>query len=357
MNFTLHLTEACNMDCSYCVHEKRQISMPEKVMIAACDLAFSKGTTAGLCFFGGEPLLEKELIYKALDYCKVKEKTTGKRFKCKMTTNGTLLDEEFIMRAKSCGMEIGMSFDGSVQDICRRYADGRGTFADMERKAKILLEELPMSYAMLTIAPQAVDRYAESIQYLHSLGFHRVTGTIAYGRRVNWSEKHLKEMEIQLRKIAEFYSGLFIKGERFYFSPFDSKIKDCITDTNPSEHCHLGLRQMPVAVDGKLYPCTQFIGDEDYCLGDVFTGIDISKQAELISRASEPKECRECDLNRRCTNSCGCMNRLETGSENTVSSLQCTYERMLISICDEMAERLYEQYPVLFKNRYMSVKK
>ena len=84
MNLTLHLTENCNMDCSYCIREKCPKDMSEEVLLKACDLAFSKGTRAGLCFFGGEPLLKKDLIYKALDYCSEKSKATGIPFDCKM---------------------------------------------------------------------------------------------------------------------------------------------------------------------------------------------------------------------------------------------------------------------------------
>ena len=86
MNLTLHLTDNCNMDCSYCIREKCPKDMSEEVLYKACDLAFSKGTRAGLCFFGGEPLLKKDLIFKALDYCEKKAAETGIRFDCKMTS-------------------------------------------------------------------------------------------------------------------------------------------------------------------------------------------------------------------------------------------------------------------------------
>lgn len=352
MNLTLHLTERCNMDCAYCVHEKCGGDMSERVMLAACDLAFADGKGAGLCFFGGEPLLKKDMIYKALDYCEKKSAETGIPFRCKMTTNGTLLDEEFLERAVGAGMEIGLSFDGMAQDVCRRYADGRPTMADVERVAKMLLDKMPRSYAMLTLAPKAAERLCGSVEYLHDLGFRRVTGTIAYGKRVLWDEEQLSVLEREFEKTADYYERLFLAGERFYFSPFDAKIREVISGFNPSERCHLGYRQMPVSVDGRLYACTQFIGDEGYCFGDVFGGIDREKQIAVAKRSVTPTECRECALNKRCTNSCGCMNRLETGDENRPSAVQCAYERMLIRISDELGERLYEKEPERFAKRY-----
>lgn len=352
MNFTFHLTEQCNMDCGYCIREKRSRSMSEEILKAACDLAFSKGNSAGICFFGGEPLLERGLIEKALDYCAERSAETGKPFQCKMTTNGTLLDEAFICRAKKAGMSIGVSFDGLAQNACRRYADGSESFADMERISKMLLQEMPDSYAMLTLAPQAVHQYADSVKYLYDLGFRKVTGTIAYGRRVHWTDAHLEILQVELKKLAEFYSMLIEKREYFFFSPFDSKIRECISGMNPSERCHLGFRQMPIAADGKIYACTQFIGDDAYCLGNVFDGINTEKQAALSRRNATPAVCKECALNTRCTNSCGCMNRMETGDENQVSPLQCTYERMLIAVCDALAEALFQKDPELFQKRF-----
>ncbi len=355
MNFTFHLTEQCNMDCSYCIREKHSRRMSEKTMKAACELAFSKGNSAGICFFGGEPLLERGLIEKALDYCQQLSAETGKPFYCKMTTNGTLMDQEFIQRAKKARLQIGISFDGLAQDLCRRYKDGSESFRDMEQIAQMLLQELPDSYAMMTIAPQAVHRYADSVKYLHNLGFRKVTGTIAYGKRVHWTDEHLEILKKELLKLAAFYSDLITKGEYFFFSPFDSKIRECISGQNPSERCHLGFRQMPVYVDGKIYACTQFIGDEEYCLGNVFDGIDVEKQIVLSRRSAAPESCKTCDLNTRCTNSCGCMNRMETGDETQVSPLQCAYERMLITICDDVAETLFQKEPQRFQKRFVSI--
>ena len=105
------------MNCSYCTREKASRDMSEETLIKACELAFSSGNSAGLSFFGGEPMLKKELIIKAIEYCKEKEKHTGKRFRCKMTTNGTLLDDNFLNYAKLSGLEIAISYDGTAVSV------------------------------------------------------------------------------------------------------------------------------------------------------------------------------------------------------------------------------------------------
>ena len=340
------------MNCSYCIREKCPKDMSEEVLFKACDLAFSKGTRAGLCFFGGEPLLKKDLIYKALDYCEKKSEETGIKFDCKMTTNGTLLDEEFLDRAAKANLGIGLSFDGRAQDVCRIFANGKPTSSVVEEKAKLLLKYIPKASALATIAPQAVPYYAESVKYLHDLGFKNVSFVIAYGHKVNWTDSDLDALRVQLEETASYLKELFLKKETFYMSAIDSKISDCIRGRNPAERCHLGTRQMPVTPDGTLYPCTSFIGDEKYILGNVFDGIDEAKVIELAKRSATPETCRECDLVKRCTNSCGCANRMNTGNENQVSPLQCTYERMLIEISDNLGEELYQIDPDRFAKEF-----
>lgn len=352
MNLTLHLTENCNMDCIYCVREKCPKDMTEDVLYKACDLAFSKGQRAGLCFFGGEPLLKKDLIYKALDYCSAKSEQTGIKFDCKMTTNGTLLDEVFLERAVNAEMGIGLSFDGKAQDICRLFTGGQKTSSVVEKKAELLLKYMPGSTALATIAPQAVPYYAESVKYLHDLGFKNVSFVIAYGSRVNWTDADLESLREQLELTSSYLKELFINKERFFMSAFNSKIRDCISGRNSAERCHLGVRQMPVTPDGNLYPCTSFIGDDDYLLGNVFEGLNDAKVIEMAKKSSTPETCINCDLVKRCTNSCGCANRMNTGDENRVSPLQCTYERMLIEISDKLGEELYQIDPERFAKEF-----
>ena len=342
MNLTLHLTENCNMDCSYCIREKKTKDMTSDVLLKACDLAFSSGSAAGFCFFGGEPLLKKDLIYQALDHSEKKSSETGKPFKCKMTTNGTLLDDEFLQRAQKAGMGIGLSFDGKGQDISRRFPDGSSSAELIEKKAKLLLSYLPDSVAMLTLDPKACSLLSESVKYLVSLGFKTVSCVMAYGRRVDWTEEDIEVLRTELNKTADFYKNEFLAGRRYNISPLTNKIRECVSGRNPADHCHLGTRQMSVTAEGNIYPCTQFLNDEEYYLGNVFDGLDNECVIKVAKKNNTPATCLDCDLRTRCTNSCGCANRLNTGNENEVSPLQCTTERLYIEIADRLGEELYK---------------
>ena len=350
MNLTLHLTENCNMDCSYCVRVKHAHDMSEEVLYKAVDLAFSKGSRAGICFFGGEPMLKKAMIMEALDYAKEKSSATGKRFDCKMTTNGTLLDEAFLQRASEADMIIGLSYDGLGQDITRRMADKARSPSTpfLEDKIPMLLRYIPKAVALATIAPDAVGHYAESVRHIHDLGFTQSSFVLAYGPKVTWTDADLEVLRDQLMETADYMADLFAKGDSFILSPICTKVSDYLKGKNSASRCHLGTRQMQVDVRGDLYPCTSFVGDENYYLGNVFDGVDETNLTRIASRSHTPEACRECDLNGRCTNSCGCSNRMNTGDEDQVSPLQCTYERMLIEISDMLGDKMYAADPARF---------
>ena len=343
MNLTLHLTNNCNMDCTYCTQDKCAVTMTPEVLHSACKLAFSEGSHAGLCFFGGEPLLCEELIFDAMDTCAELSADTGKPVYYRMTTNGTLLSDRMLERAVREKMKIGLSFDGLMQDICRKYRNGIGSFADVEAAAKRMLGTMPDTTAMMTAAPQAVEQFAQSVRYLYGLGFRSIHAVPAYGCMVSWNENAQDTLFSQLAETAEFYSECLINGVPFYFSPIESKIRGLINGRDVNDSCHLGFNQMPVAPDGKIYACNQFIGDEEYCLGSVFDGISGKKCAQLAIRSQLPASCRECPLRTRCLHSCGCLNRLETGSESSVSVFQCRYEKTLIHLADETAWKLRQK--------------
>lgn len=352
MNLTLYLTQNCNMRCKYCIREKTSFDMTEEIVRAALDLAFSKGQKAGVCFFGGEPLLKKDLIAKAYEYAHALSEKTGMPFESKITTNGTLMDDEILDMFVKNGTEVGLSFDGLCQDDNRIFTDGKSSFDVLEEKSRKLLSVLPNSYAMTVMAPGSLHKLSDNVRFIHDLGFKKMLVSPAYGKNVSWSDEDLSILKDEMNKVADYLSELFFNDDRFYFSALHAKISECIKGFNPSRRCHLGVRQLAIESTGNIYPCTSFLGDKDFLLGNVFDGLNDLKIREIASRNSLPESCVNCDLKERCTNSCGCANRMNTGNENLVSPLQCAYERMTIEIADDLGNRLYEADSKRFLDRF-----
>ena len=358
MHFTLHLTNDCNMACAYCyVNRSRLQSMSFATAYRAVDLAAAltpRGDSAGIIFFGGEPLLYKELIYETIAYANWKEKRAGCYFHYKVTTNGLLLDEAFLEYSRRNNLFIALSHDGiqAAHDRYRRDIKGRGTYKTLAEKAQMLLAARPYAPALMTVNPDTAQYFAESVEHLYRLGFRYLICSLNYAAA--WQEDELATLAGEYRRLAAFYYRLTLAEEKFYLSPFEVKISSHINHkTYCRERCELGMKQLSVAPDGRLYPCVQFVGDDNYALGDVYAGVNEKKREQLYRQNAKEKEtCRGCAVRKRCNHFCGCLNKQATGSVDLVSPVLCAHERLLLPIADKLAERLFKKRNAMFLQKH-----
>lgn len=346
MHYTVHLTNGCNLACRYCyVHQSTEV-MSLETAHAAVDLAAREPGHHGIIFFGGEPLLQRQTIYDTVRYAQ--SLGLQGKFHYKITTNGTLLDEEFLRFSKQNQVFIALSHDGTAQDLNRVTHRDEGTFARLEPIAKRLLQVRPYAPVLMTVAPNAVKFYAQGVEYLYSLGFRYLICSLDYSG--DWTEADFSELQRQYRRLADWYEKLTLREEKFYFSPFEVKISSHIHKTNYcAERCELGKKQVSVAPDGRLYPCVQFIDRPEFCIGHVSTGIDTARQNRLyLLNEQEKAPCDACAVKNRCNHHCACLNQQATGDFRTVSPVLCRHERMLLPIADRLAERLYRKKAGIF---------
>ena len=353
MNFTLHLTADCNLNCRYCYETHSRTHMTEQTAKRAVDLAFSFGHEKnGFSLFGGEPLLERALVESLCAYAKQKADATGTVVRYKMTTNGTLLDEPFLRFSREHDISIALSHDGLLQDVQRVTRDGRPTMQKLEPIIDLLLRYQPDAIAMQTVTPHTVDRMAESVEWLYSRGFSRINTAIDYRADAGWDDESMAVLKEQYQAIAALSEAHFDDARPLRYLNFISKIAAYLND-RPCIECKLGMRQPSIAPDGSIYPCNQFLNLEAFRMGDVETGIDVEKQKQiyLASLAPEP-DCEGCAIADRCRHHCACLNFSLTGHMHEVAPVQCEHERILIPIADELAARLYEKKSERFLRYY-----
>jgi len=346
MHYTLHLTDRCNLACRYCYVKKGTADMTAETARRVIDMA-SDGGHHGIVFFGGEPLLCKDVIYDTVAYGEEKQRRGQGFFHYKITTNGMLLDEEFLDYACEHEIFIALSHDGLAQNHCRVDPAGHGTAEALEPIARMLLKRKPYAPVMLTITPETLHLYADSVKYLYRLGFRYLICSMDYS--AGWNEGHLPLLKRQYRALASFYREKSKKEEKFYLSPFEVKMASHIRQHDlRTERCELGKKQLSIAPDGKIYPCVQLI-EPDYCIGDVKNGIDEAKRQHLYQlNEREKDECIDCAIRSRCNHHCACVNKCATGSITALSPFQCAHERILLPIADSLAERLWQEKNALF---------
>lgn len=346
------------MSCRYCYVDRANIrNMSIDTAHKAVDLAagtMANGDSAGIIFFGGEPLLNKDIIYETIEYARWKEDKKGCYFHYKVTTNGLLIDDELLEYSQKNNLFIALSHDGikEAHDKYRRDTFGEGTFERLADIAKRLLHTRPYAPALMTVNPDTVRYYAESVKYLYSLGFGYIICSLNYAGA--WSDGDIEELKKQYRLLSDFYYSRTIAEEKFYLSPFEVKIGSHINHKNYChERCELGKKQLSISPDGVLYPCVQFVGDESYSIGSVNTGIDESKR-EMLYRLNEKEKdtCKSCAVSGRCNHYCGCLNKQATGNIDCVSPALCAHERVLIPIADNLAARLYKKGNAMFIQKH-----
>ncbi|MEN6370598.1 MAG: radical SAM protein [Armatimonadota bacterium] len=362
MHLTLHLTARCNLRCRYCYAEPHSGGdMTLDTIKSAISMAMNDKKTPdeslGVIFFGGEPLLKRDLIAETVRHCRRIEAETGQMFHFKMTTNGTLLDEEFLTNPDTSGIFVALSHDGirSAHDMNRLDAEGKGSFDALEPKINLLLSRRPYAPVMMVITPDTVRWYADSVKYLYGRGFKYLICSLNYG--AEWTERHVAELGRQYNKLAGWYYEEILKEEKFYFSPFEVKIASHVYPGScKAERCELGKTQISVAPNGRLYPCVQFVGDgsdEKYAIGHVKLGVDEEARARLYAWNGEEKStCAECAIRERCNHYCGCLNKQATGSIDQVSPMLCVHERTILPIADRLAERLFKRRDPLFIQKH-----
>ena len=349
MHYTLHLTSECNFRCDYCYVQHNKQAMTEELAYRAIDQALAlEQLVVGIAFFGGEPLLQKDLIKGTVRYANNHPRKKKTQFYFKLTTNGSLLDEEFIKYCKNEHIYVAVSLDGgaAVHNKHRRDCQGNETFTTVSKNAGILLKYLPNSPVMLTINPDTVIDYADSVEYLFDFGFIYLLAGINY--QANWDKTAFKELKKQYDLLADFYFTQTMAEKKFYLSPFDGKISSHIKSQNYCDkRCDLGKGHVSIAPNGDIYPCVEFINNAHYKIGDVFTGIDQKKRASLFAEEKD-EDCLGCAIRQRCNHYCSCQNLRATGYVDRISPLLCQNEQLLLPIADKVAERLYKRRNGLF---------
>lgn len=360
MHLTLHLTRACNMRCRYCYAPPYDApGMTEQVGRAAMELGarINKGS-CGIVFFGGEPLLEKQLLQSLVLFGRDARRRQEALYHFKITTNGLLLDEAFLEFAEREDVMIAMSFDGvcPAHDAHRHLPNGAGSFDRLLPKLKLLLHAKPYSSIIMVVNPDTAAYMAEGVSMLMDMGVRYLILSLNYAG--NWEEEHLEVLRRQYQQLARRYVQWTRLGRKFYLSPFEVKLSSHINrECFDEERCDLGARQLSVDPAGYLYPCVQFVKagpGSRWCIGDVRAGIDADKFGLARQESHQEKPtCVGCELNRRCAHTCSCLNWQTTGKITEVSPVLCEHEKMLIGIADRLGNILYRrQEPVFIRKHY-----
>lgn len=327
---------------------------------AAVRFGFAHSTrTVDLSFFGGEPLLEKDLLLHTADYALAwqRDQAPGKPLRLFVTTNGLGLDEAFLQEARRRGLIVSLSLDGHGRghDLTRTLPEGGGSFAALEPKFPAILAVFPWIEVLVTVTPRNLPFLGEGVEKLYACGFRNFIVGPNYEEA--WEEPALQRLEEEYRRLASFYEARFRDGHYIYLSLFDTKIAaHTRTRGEICSCCDKNDGEIAVAPSGNIYPCLRFVkedADHALVLGTLATGLDRKKRAKLMLEAGrEWPECLECAFRGRCFHYCTAVNFKVTGRFNQPPAVLCRQEQAAIRCADEVAARLHAAGNPLFHERF-----
>lgn len=356
MNYIVHLTDKCNMNCKYCYEKKteKEISFEHIKNLVDYIIKNDKSDNVAISFYGGEPLLKFGMIKDTINYINSKEKRIN--FVYSITTNGTLITDEIIDFLNDNNfIYVQYSIDGAKEahDKNRVLQNGNDTFDIVSQNAKILLDRFKGKViANKVITKNNLSTLDQDIDFLFGMGFKEIYTLVDYS--ADWDDGDLPIYREKLTAASKIYSREIMKENDVTIPIFDDKIKTYINDTyNCNDNCKMGMKTINAGADGNFYPCMQFVGNSKYVIGNCQEGVDVEARLNLIKASGKEKDiCKECDLRKRCKHTCPCKNYSLTGDINELSPIICEFERITIDVSDRMAEELYKNGSKLFIQKY-----
>ena len=326
----LHVAHTCNLNCSYCFasqgkyHGKRAIMSYDVGKRALDFLIEHSGTRRNLevDFFGGEPLMNFQVVKDLVAYARMREKDAGKNFRFTLTTNGLLIDDDVIDFCNREMSNVVLSLDGrkEVHDRYRVDFAGNGSWERIVPKfQKLVAARGGKNYYMRGTFTHANPDFLADIRQMLDLGFTELSMEPVVCAPDDPAALTQEDLPIVLEQY-ELLAALMLSRERegrpftFYHYMIDLTGGPCIYKRISG--CGSGTEYMAVTPWGDLYPCHQFVGEEKFCLGNVWDGVtkpDTQGEFARCNVYAKP-ECRDCWARLYCSGGCAANAYHATGA-------------------------------------------
>ncbi len=263
-------------------------------------------------FFGGEPLMNFNLVKELVQYGRSLEQEYNKNFRFTITTNGVLLDDEKIDYINENMSNVVLSLDGrkEVNDNMRKTISGEGSYDIILPKFKKMVEKRGDKdyYIRGTFTSNNIDFSKDALDFYNN-GFKKISiEPVVTSEEMDYAlrEEHLQLVLDEYEKFSKEYINIKKMDKDFYFFHFMIDLKQGPCIIKRAVGCGAGSEYMAVTPEGDLYPCHQFVGEEGFKIGTVFDGVENTSLREKFKKANvyNKEECRECWARFYCSGGC-----------------------------------------------------
>ena len=335
----LHVAHTCNLNCAYCFasqgkyHGERAVMSFEVGKQALDFLIANSGTRRNLevDFFGGEPLMNFQVVKDLVAYARSIEKEHHKNFRFTLTTNGLLIDDDVIDFANREMSNVVLSLDGrkEIHDRYRVDYAGNGSWERIVPKfQKLVAARGGKNYYMRGTFTHANPDFLQDIQQMLDLGFTELSMepvVCAPGDPSALTEEDFPVVCEQYEKLAELMLRRDKEGKPFTFYHYMLDLSGGPCIYKRISGCGSGTEYMAVTPWGDLYPCHQFVGDEKFKLGNIWDGVtNTERRAEFAAcNVYAHPECRDCWARLYCSGGCAANAYHATGAITGIYEYGC----------------------------------
>lgn len=343
----LNMTHDCNLRCEYCFasqgsyNGQREFLNYETGKKAFDFLVKNSGTRRNLevDFFGGEPLMNFETIKMLVDYGRTLEKEYNKHFRFTITTNGVLLDDEKIDYINENMDNVVLSIDGrkSTNDRMRKTINEKGSYdVIVENYKKFVSKRMDKDYfARGTFTAHNLD-FSEDVKHMRELGFDKISVEPVVAKpeeKYALMDEHIEILKNEYEKLAKMYiESQGDENQKFQFFHFNIELDGGPCIYKRSIGCGAGTEYIAVTPNGDFYPCHQFVGQEDFIVGNVDEGITNDTVVDKFRNVSvnDKPICKNCWAKYYCSGGCHANAYNFNHDFNTPYSVGCELEKKRI---------------------------
>ena len=335
----IHIAHTCNLNCSYCFasqgkyHGDRAMMSLEVGKRALDFLVENSGSRHNLevDFFGGEPLMNFDVVKQMVEYARSIEKKYNKNFRFTLTTNGMLIDDDVIDFANREMSNVVLSLDGrkEIHDRYRVDYTGKGSWETIVPKFQKLVESRGgKNYYMRGTFTHANPDFLNDIKQMLDLGFTELSMEPVVCADDDPSALTQEDLPIvldQYEKLAELMRKRDKEGKPFTFYHYMIDLTGGPCIYKRISGCGSGTEYMAVTPWGDLYPCHQFVGEEKFKLGDIWNGVTNNETVEEFASCNvyAHPECHDCWAKLYCSGGCAANAYHSTGSIKGVYKYGC----------------------------------
>lgn len=340
----LNVAHDCNLRCDYCFASTGDFKgarelMPFEVAQAAVDFLLENSQhrrQLEIDFFGGEPLMNWDVVRRTVEYAQKEAEKLGKVFRFTITTNGLGLTPEIEDFINQHMYNVVLSIDGrkEVNDRVRRTVANRGSVYEIiiPKFQRLVKNRGEKSYYVRgTFTAHNLD-FAQDVAHLHELGFEQISMEPVVGdpeEEYSLGPEHLPRILEEYEDLAELYLERRAEGQGFSFFHFNVELHKGPCLYKRLSGCGAGYEYVAVAPSGEIYPCHQFVGEPDYVLGTVWSGLEAKELSDSFkdSHVLNKPLCRTCWAKYFCSGGCDRHNLQASGSRTVPDELACAMEK------------------------------